>query len=1248
MSAPVSRSREPLKVLRKGEGDDANAKKPSVPSGTQSEPIGAITALANNISSSQENTTLVSQTSGNSCIPSDRIRRIIMETHIRIHGQAKSLVGMIEVVRDPRMHGFLPSLKRCLRSGLVLESLLKQDCFNLGEFHLVGERLDYYVRDLEGVVREIQLLLRSHWAVTISIRSSAEAELRKATCRLERTLQEVSPTIEILSLWAQAGTYQEIKLRDELKQMKEKLVSAKQELASLNRPTTFHSPPLTRRGSDEHASRSREKMPETGFDMKYLERLAYLPSRPYQNMPGAYTRRHECMKKYLATESARWFTYNEKFREWVANPKLTLFSCEGPRGVGKSVIAARVIDWLQLSEFQGAYFYFGIGKVQTAAGVALALLSQLCMISGHNPSFLDLSHAAKRLKTTLEVNEKLGTGPTRRGPTWRTKSICYGNTRTRLSLPTTVLNVSGDREISRTSTLLKLPPPVPSSHTPTQTSLGRPDLPHMGLGTGVSSYLPDFQGMKTETRELGDLGGDRDQFHFEAEEDELFESIKEVDKEGTYGVPELSMLIKALHTVSLQFDDRPFIVLDGWDEDNMIIPAEFSILLKALEEDGYKIFLTSRSAIKLSDEASAIRMSLHGGTEMPLQWADIVSYVRELLSGIRESNRLIVDDSCLATSIADLSDGVFDYAKILTLQYIYSQNTLSSKFTFKLLRDIAQNGDIMPNALYNIRHAKTKRATYLLMTWILVSPVPLTKEMLSDAFSAIWDNWKRTAGRETGPELDVESQKGPSLDTVLECCEPFVSVDHGNDLVQFTSTMAKRIFYQGTPHTTQRELAIAVVMTSLAYLGTTEDLERGCCATEEELAELLKNHPFLYQSAYLSNYLALIAEDDSRGSRCMLEQIIELLNSPKRFLIMQVFLYTREDDQSNEISLSWDKSILFIRSMSKLHVAALWGQLKLVTAFLEEDKDSATWTNVHDSRPLHEAAKSGVIEVIQAVLDANPRMACAIDEQGKTPLFYAWQGDHREAIVILFQAQCAYQTLEELRDIDGNDINFALRRYCLEKSGLEDSIDKDRCMGVAMVRAIKEGLVDVAELLITQGANLNEVDDGVSALYTVVEQGNDNLAAVLISKGADPTVGVPEGKEPLLHVLVRKRMEKALLRLLRNVRSIDVNCKDSKGRTALFSAAEVGDETWAVEVMNLLLWRGLDIDLLDTNDNHIMHIVAEKGYTIMTSEVTIRSRLVEELKNKTNRTPFDIARELHHEEIATFIRPTYKLSKRYH
>lgn len=602
----------------------------------------------------------------------------------------------------------------------------------------------------------------------------------------------------------------------------------------------------------------------------------------------------------------------------------------------------------------------------------------------------------------------------------------------------------------------------------------------------------------------------------------------------------------------------------------------------------------------------------------------------------------------------------FDVAKIIARTYLCANGgSWAFSQTIQNVQSQILVGTIFARGLKYVRRSGKGTAANLLMIWLLLTPFPLTATMLKRDLNRVYRCWNllferdRFGNEEAKADVDKHEIQNSNetipgdidFDVVTDQCEPFLTTDHGNDLVRFTSLEFEDLAREYNEPREELEVAVAVVFACLNFLDGAEVVDQGCQVTEEALMEVLRDHPFICQAAHLPIYLGRLGNQEFHGLTELEERVAALVNSPKALLLLQAFFFLRQDRSDEIRGTSWDEFVSIINSMTNLHVAALWGQSKLVEILLQQEGQSATSTNCRGSTPLHEAAKSGVASVIAALLAADPGVAHILDNQGKTPLFYACDGNFRDAVVMLFEAQCTAASPEGRSDTNnGTGLNYALSKYCRAKCNFVEDVDEAHVLGVTLVRTIEDGLYGVARNLLRNGADPNMVIEGTSALYSAVEQNNDNLAELLIAKGAHPMVKVSEEKEPILHVAVMSRMVLTVHKLVGS-RKLDINCKNSKGRTALFAALESGDEDWAIFVMGLLLKFGLAIDTQDNDGNHVMHVAAEKGYTELYSELMLASRTFEEPKNNAGKTPFDVAKDWNQEELLNFIRPTYRLSR---
>jgi ankyrin repeat protein len=603
----------------------------------------------------------------------------------------------------------------------------------------------------------------------------------------------------------------------------------------------------------------------------------------------------------------------------------------------------------------------------------------------------------------------------------------------------------------------------------------------------------------------------------------------------------------------------------------------------------------------------------------------------------------------------------FDLARIITEIFIFEILEMG-QFRSKLLafRSFSERAKYITESDSTISYGLSlmipprsdlDRAANALMGWLSLSTAPLSERALNEVFKNVLRHWKLSLGKGTGSssnqsDILFSDSENLSVSSVLRRCEPYVVVDHGNDLVQFSRTTVEQAAVYVDSELKKGKLAMFLAKTCLDYFDAVEDFAEEGCMTELQLTTMLQKHAFLDHATQFAFYVALAHNIDDEEQDDLDEKVFHFLDSPSRVLAMQVFLYTNKTaPDQDEIFSSWEHFKSWVNSTSRLHAASRWGLLKTVKTLLKKDEEDILGKDFHGSIALHEAAKSGstgvVKELLNVVTTDDQIMASAVNDKGKTPLFYALRGNHGGAVVLLFEAQCAGLTIKDVDNIKGTELDNAVPQYCLSKSELLDGADGAAYMDTALIKAVQDRLEVVATLLMHRGANPNAKDPkGKSVLYAAVQNGQDHLAALFLLKGANPSCGVPEDLEPILHLAVQNRLRLTVDCILES-RSVDVNCQNLEGRTALFVAINTKDEEWAMDMTRLLLWNRLNVDLADKHDNHLMHIVAREGYVDVFAEIMSQSSLIAEPKNDKGKTPFKIAIEYGHYQIASFFRPIH-------
>jgi uncharacterized protein len=199
---------------------------------------------------------------------------------------------------------------------------------------------------------------------------------------------------------------------------------------------------------------------------------------------------------------------------------------------------------------------------------------------------------------------------------------------------------------------------------------------------------------------------------------------------------------------------------------------------------------------------------------------------------------------------------------------------------------------------------------------------------------------------------------------------------------------------------------------------------------------------------------------------------------------------------------------------------------------------------------LFAAIRAGDATAVRALLDANPGLASAKNEQGQSPLLASvYNGRHeirdlllsRGVPLELHEAAAAGQ-LERVKQLVG------------QNPALAKDFSPDGFPMVALAAVF--GHLPVAKYLSEQGADVNAVSTngtGYTALTGAVTSGHQEIVTWLLEHGADPNYRYGPGYTPLLAGAANGRLE--IVKLLLE-RGADPRAKANDGKTAVAIAEE--------------------------------------------------------------------------------------------
>jgi ankyrin repeat protein len=299
--------------------------------------------------------------------------------------------------------------------------------------------------------------------------------------------------------------------------------------------------------------------------------------------------------------------------------------------------------------------------------------------------------------------------------------------------------------------------------------------------------------------------------------------------------------------------------------------------------------------------------------------------------------------------------------------------------------------------------------------------------------------------------------------------------------------------------------------------------------------------------------------------------------------------------------------------VTPLQLAVTNGSAAIIGRLLKAGAEANTPLTQAGDTALMVSARTGKADAIRVLLEAGADVNARETWGGTTALMWAVSEAHIDAARILLDA--------------GADVN-ARSHYIAAANGrgfegrtpVKDRADpktEEFASGwlTPLLLAAREGHVELAQLLVDRGANINEVaGDGKTPLALAVFNGNYQVASLLVSRQADVNRADAQRFTPLFWAVDRRNMETApnfpwmvtadsmpLIRQLldagANPNALVNNTPRARMRegsprivfaTALMRAAFAAD----LELVNLLLDRGADPKIVSRDGETMLSAAA--------------------------------------------------------
>ena len=300
------------------------------------------------------------------------------------------------------------------------------------------------------------------------------------------------------------------------------------------------------------------------------------------------------------------------------------------------------------------------------------------------------------------------------------------------------------------------------------------------------------------------------------------------------------------------------------------------------------------------------------------------------------------------------------------------------------------------------------------------------------------------------------------------------------------------------------------------------------------------------------------------------------------------------------------------------------------------------WNSLAFCDEIHDAADSGNLEKVKALLKDNPDLVFSKDTNGWTPLNCAVYSGHRDVAEFL---------LANKADVNAADNNGETSLGDAAGSGHKDMVElllankadvnaRDKFGSTPLLFAVWLSK-DVVELLLTNGADVNAKDeDGNTPLHCAAGGGNIGTVELLLTNNADVNATNNDGETPLHWATEHGNRD--VMDLLRqhggqDTIAVAFHIKTPTNSIAtdnrIFDAAKSGD---LEKVMALLKENPDFVSSIDRLGNTPLHIAAEKDRKFVV-EFLLESKADVNAASYQGWTPLHIAAQSGYWDVAVLL-----------
>jgi ankyrin repeat protein/L-ascorbate metabolism protein UlaG (beta-lactamase superfamily) len=278
-------------------------------------------------------------------------------------------------------------------------------------------------------------------------------------------------------------------------------------------------------------------------------------------------------------------------------------------------------------------------------------------------------------------------------------------------------------------------------------------------------------------------------------------------------------------------------------------------------------------------------------------------------------------------------------------------------------------------------------------------------------------------------------------------------------------------------------------------------------------------------------------------------------------------------------------------SAAPIHEAVVAGDIATVTQLLEQDPSLINALDTAQNLPLHLAASTGQVAVIELLLSKGANIEAG-DRENTTPLVVAAMLKQPEAVRLLVEKGASMTA----RDVNGNTAllaaartgNVEMVKYLVEHgASLADVSNRgSNCLHIAT----SIGAEPLVQYLLGQGFDLNALNgSGYCPLHFAAMVGNPAIIRLLVAAGANIDQNDNTGLSPLMIAAYNEKLE--------TVATLLELGADPNHAPSIYGHSPLSTAIWSgnLEVVNLLIEHGADLQYRNSEGETALHLAAAKG-----------------------------------------------------